>query len=313
MTNVLIFTDALVISCLLTLLTIGLTLTYLTTKVPNFAHGTFATVGIYVGLMVSKILGLSIYLGMLPGFLLGGAVALLQYLVFLKPMTKRNASITSLQIATIAFDILMVAILNVLADYIQTGFKIDSRTFLLASLDVSIMGIRGIVLVSPIMVISIVIALFLILNKTKFGIAMRATIENPQLAGTVGINTNLVYIVAWFIAGGLAGMVGSVITLWYIGNPNVGSDIFLINIFAAAVVGGIQKIHGAVIGGFVIGVSQSVIIRLLAGVVGAWIIPYQPLIPLIFMVVTLLIAPGGLTGINIRELSKKLRKKTDAQ
>ena len=313
MVDVLVFTDALVTSSILTLLTIGLTLTYLTTKVPNFAHGTFATVGIYIGLIVSKVLGQSIYLGMVPGFFLGGLVALFQYIAFLRPMIKKNASITSLEVATIAFDILMIAILNILADYIQTGFKIDSRTFLLASLDFSFFGLRGIVLVSPILVVALTVGLFLILNKTKFGIAMRATIENPPLAGTVGINTNLVYIVAWFIAGGLAGMVGSITTLWYIGNPNVGSDIFLINIFAAAVVGGIRKIHGAVIGGFVVGVTQSVIIRELAGVVGAWIIPYQPLIPLIAMVVTLLIAPDGITGIDTRKLSKKLRKKADAQ
>jgi len=313
MVDILIFTDALIISSLLTLLTIGLTLTYLTTKVPNFAHGTFATVGIYVGLVTSRILGLNIYYGMLPGFLLGGLVAVIQYIAFLRPMTKRNASTTTLMVATIAFDILLIAILNIFADYIQIGFHIESRYFLSAKSDFSIFGMRGIILVAPILVIAVVVSLFFLLNKTKFGIAMRATIENPPLAGTIGINTDLVYVLSWFIAGGLAGMAGSITTLWYIGNTNVGSDVFLISIFAAAVVGGIYNIYGAVIGGFVIGVTQSVIIRQLAGTVGAWIIPYQPLIPLIAMVVTLLIAPSGITGINAKALWKKLRRKTVAR
>jgi len=313
MVDVLIFTDALVTSSILTLLTIGLTLTYLTTKVPNFAHGTFATVGIYVGLVTSRILGLNIYYGMLPGFLLGGLVAVIQYIAFLRPMTKRNASTTTLMVATIAFDILLIAILNIFADYIQIGFHIESRYFLSAKSDFSIFGMRGIILVAPILVIAVVVSLFFLLNKTKFGIAMRATIENPPLAGTIGINTDLVYVLSWFIAGGLAGMAGSITTLWYIGNTNVGSDVFLISIFAAAVVGGIYNIYGAVIGGFVIGVTQSVIIRQLAGTVGAWIIPYQPLIPLIAMVVTLLIAPSGITGINAKALWKKLRRKTVAR
>jgi branched-chain amino acid transport system permease protein len=313
MVDILIFTDALVTSSILTLLTIGLTLTYLTTKVPNFAHGTFATVGIYVGLVASRIFGVSIYYGMLPGFILGGLVALLQYVAFLRPMTKRNASTTTLMVATIAFDILLIAILNIFADYVQKSFHVESRYFISASFDFSIFGTRGIILVAPILVVAVIVCLFLLLNKTKFGIAMRATIENPSLAGTVGINTNLVYVLSWFIAGGLAGMVGSITTLWYIGNTNVGSDNLLISIFAASVIGGIYDIYGAVIGGFVVGVTQSVIIRVLAGTVGAWIIPYQPLIPLIAMITTLLIAPSGITGINFEALRRRLGREADAQ
>jgi branched-chain amino acid transport system permease protein len=107
-------------------------------------------------------------------------------------------------------------------------------------------------------------------------------------------------------------MAGNITTLWYIGNTNVGSDVFLISIFAASVIGGIDDIYGAVVGGFVVGVTQSVIIRLLAGTVGAWIIPYQPLIPLIAMILTLLIAPGGITSINFEGVRRKLRRETDA-
>lgn len=72
MVDIIVFTDALVTSSLLTLLTIGLTLTYLTTKVPNFAHGTFASVGIYVGLVASKLLGLDVYYGLLPDLFSAG-------------------------------------------------------------------------------------------------------------------------------------------------------------------------------------------------------------------------------------------------
>lgn len=313
MVNVIVFTDALVTSSLLTLLTIGLTLTYLTTKVPNFAHGTFATVGIYVGLVTSKLFGLGIYYGLLPGFILGGVTALIQYVAVLRPMTKRNAPITTLMVATIAFDILLIAILNIFADYLLTGFHIASRTFLLTALDFSLFGLRGVIVVAPILVIAVVFGLYFLLTKTKFGIAMRATIENPPLAGTIGINTDLVYVVSWFIAGGLAGMAGSISTLWYIGNTDVGSNFFLISIFAASVIGGLRNIYGAVIGGFVIGVTQSVIIRELAGTVGAWIIPYQPLIPLLAMMITLLIAPSGITGTDFRALIKKMKRGRNAQ
>jgi branched-chain amino acid transport system permease protein len=215
-------------------------------------------------------------------------------------------------VATIAFDILLIAILNIFADYLQNSFRLSSRYFLLSPFDFEIFGLRGIIVVAPILVVAVVASLYLLLNKTKFGIAMRATIENPPLAGTIGINTNLVYIVSWFIAGGLAGMAGSVMSLWYIGNTDVGSNFFLISIFAAGVIGGIYNIYGAVIGAFIIGTVQSVLISELATSFGAWVIPYQPLIPLIAMVVTLLIAPSGIMGINYKALKKRLWRKSDA-
>lgn len=309
MADIIVFTDALVVASLLSLLTIGLTLTYLTTKVPNFAHGSFATVGMYTGLVTAELFKQNVYWALIPGFLFGGLTAVIQYIAVLRPLTKRNASVTTLMVATIAFDILLVSILNIVADYLQNTFKLQARDFLLAPFDFTFIGTRGIVFVAPALVVASVVSLYLLLTKTKLGIAMRATIENPPLAGTVGVNTALVYVISWFIAGGLAGMAGSIIPLWYISSTNVGDTYFLTSFFAAAVVGGLYNIYGAVIGGLVVGVAQSVAILELANVFGSWIIPYQPLIPLIAMVTTLMIAPRGITGINFQALKKKIRRK----
>jgi len=311
MVDVFIFTDAIVTSSILALLTIGLTLTYLTTRVPNFAHGSFGTVGIYVGLVVTEVYGLNVYLGLIPGFFVGGLVAVAQYVLFLRPMTRRNASIATLMVATIAFDIFLIAVLNIFADYLQS-LHVTARGFYLTHLDFTLFGFKGLIFVAPIMVVGVVLGLYLLLNKTKFGIAMKATIENPPLAGTVGINTDLVYIISWFLAGGTAGLTGAVISLWYIGNPDVGSSFFLISIFAAAVLGGVYNIYGAIIGGFVVGIASSVIIDVLALSIGTWIIPYQPIIPLIAMIITLLIAPNGITGVNLGELKKKIGREKNA-
>jgi branched-chain amino acid transport system permease protein len=313
--ELIVFTDALVYSSLLTLMTVGLTLTYLTTKVPNFAHGTLATLGIYVALVVSKLFGLNVYYGLIPSFIVGGAAAVLQYIAILKPLTKRNASITILMVATIAFELLLLSGLNIFADYLSKQFHILSTFFQLTSLDFSIIGERGVIIVSPILVVGTVISLYLLLMKTKFGIAMRATIENPSLAGTVGINTNLVYTISWFIAGGTAGLAGALLPLWFIGNTDTGS-VLLISIFAAAVAGGLFNIYGAVIGGYLVGVAEIVLIRVLALApepFGAWVIPYRPIIPLIAMVITLLIAPSGITGIDLQKLRKRIGRGKGAQ
>jgi len=306
-----VFKDAIVFSSLLTLLTIGLTLTYLTTKVPNFAHGSIATVGIYVALILTKLLGLNIYLGLLPSFMLGGLVAILQYIVVLRPLSKRNASITTMMVATISFEFLLLSGLNILADYLSRSFLILSRYFLLKNFDFFFMGERGVLFISPILVIAITLGLFLLLTKTKFGVAMRATIENPPLAGTVGINADLVYIVSWFIAGGLAGLAGCLLPLWFIGNPDTGSFI-LISIFAAAVTGGLYNIYGAIIGGYVVGFAEIGLIRFMATLpdpFGAWIIGYRPVIPLLAMVITLMLAPSGITGIDLKRIMRRFGRK----
>jgi len=307
-----IIQDIIVNSSILSLLTLGLTLTYLTTKVPNFAHGSFAVVGIYATLTVSQVYKFGVYSGLGLGFLLGGLVALAQYFVMLRPLSKRNASIVTLMVATIAFDIILIAIYNIYANYLTTAFHIISLEFNLFYLDINILGNPGVVIISPIVLIGVVAALYTLLTRTKFGIAMRATIENPPLAGTIGINTDQIYIASWFLAGGIAGIAGALMPLWYISYPEVGSDVFLIAIFSAAVVGGLYNIWGGLIGGLVVGITETVVIIGLSGYVGSWIIPYQPLVPLIAMMVTLLIAPSGLTGVNYNALKKRFRRKQNA-
>lgn len=304
----LLLQDILIYSSILALLTVGLNLTYLTTKVPNFAHATFAMVGAYVAFATTNVLHLYVYTSTVPAFLLGGLTALLLFLLVLRPLTKRGASIVTLMIATIAFDILLVSVLWIFAYYLTNMYKIVSIDFTLSPFDFYIAGYQGVVLVAPIALAGVVAALYLLLNKTKFGIAMRATIENPPLAGTIGINTDLIYIVSWFIAGGIAGLAGALIPLWFITYPDVGSNVYLLAIFAAAVVGGLYNVWGGVVGGIVIGIAETVVIVWLTDLVGTWIIPYQPMIPLAAMIATLLIAPSGLTGINLKLLSKKLRR-----
>jgi len=99
------------------------------------------------------------------------------------------------------------------------------------------------------------------------------------------------------LGGGLAGIAGALMSMWFQGDPNLG--VFLIpSIFAASISGGFASIYGAIAGGILIGMSEILGTRFLAGEFGSWLIAYRPLIPLLFIVVTLLVAPRGLTGIN---------------
>jgi len=300
-----ILRDAITFANLLTLLSIGLSLTYMTTKVPNFAHGSFATLGIYIVLTITELWKLNLYISLLIAPFLGGLAALSLYKLILKPLMKRGASLVSLMIATLAFDLVLLSFLNIYADYLTKTFKIKSRVFNLRGYDLKIDEYPAIFPISLILSISLIIILHLLLTKTKFGISMRATIENPSLASVMGINTDLVYSTSWFIAGSLAGIAGCLLPIRFIGNPDTGTTM-IASVFAASIVGGLLNIYGAILGGYLIGLTEVLGTNYLA-MFDPGIIPYRPIIPLIAMVITLLLAPKGLSSINWYKIIKKFR------
>jgi len=298
-----IFSDAIIFASLLALLSIGLTLTYLTTRVPNFAHASFATIGIYIALIATKVWDTSPYIAIPIAFVVSGVVAVALYTFILKPLIRKGASQAIQMVATLAFDLVMIAMLNITADFIVKTYKVTSREFSLRSYDGEFMGLPLIVFVAPIAIAILAITLHLMLRKTKFGIAMRAATANSDLAGIVGINVKLVYGVSWLLGGGIAGIAGALMSLWFQGDPNLGPQL-IPSIFAASIAGGFLSIYGAIAGGLLLGFTEVLGTRFLAGEFGAWLIAYRPLIPLVFIVATLLLAPRGLAGINWSKLRR---------
>jgi len=296
--------DAIVFASLLSMLSAGLTLTYMTTRVPNFAHGDFAAINMYLTLFLTGVLGVDPYLGIPAGFLIGGLLALALYLLVLKPLTDRGAGYVILMIATIAYSMILYSGINIIADYLSSTYKVVTRLFILKSYDFEVFGQQGVVVVAPFMTAAVVASLHLLLNKTRFGIAMRAAIENPSLAGVVGINVNLTYAMSWFISGGLAGAAGALIPLWLMCNPDMGMRL-IVSVFAASIVGGLMNIYGAFLGGILIGFAEVLGTSYLSILIGSEVIPYRPIIPLAIMSLMLLFAPRGLTGIPWRDLLKR--------
>jgi len=280
----------------------------MTTKVPNFAHGSFAAMTTYITLILVRILKTNPYFSMGLGFILGGIIALALYQVILKPLLDRGASYIVLMIATIAYDMILYSLINILADYLTKTYKIPTTLYILKSYDFRVFHQPCIFIVAPVTAILVIIFLYLLLTKTRFGIAMRAAIENPALAGVVGINVNLTYAASWFIAGGLAGVAGALLPLWLMCNPDIGGRL-IVSVFAASIVGGLTNIYGAFLGGILIGMAEVLGTGYLSLTIGTWIAPYRPIIPLVIMAVTLLFAPQGLTGIGLKFLKRRSGEK----
>ncbi len=299
---------------------VGLTLTYMTTKVPNFAHTDFVVFAIFTGATTFVLGNLSSpYLTVPLALVTGGIVAVSMYLFVMKPLTKRGSGIVVLMIATLAVDIVLTAVIGaVFIDYIQSKFgrTLANKGYYLFALnqlpDFRVFGQQGILFVAPFVLVAMTVSIYFLLNKTRFGVAMRASIENPNLARILGINVDRVYLVSWFIAGSLAGLGGGLYSIQSPTPPNTAT-LLIVDVFAGSVLGGIGSIYGAIAGGLIVGVSENYVISALTNFVnnnygfdaGSQVAVFQKGIPLAVMIITLLVIPKGLASVDWR---KKLRR-----
>lgn len=298
-----ILIDGIVYASVLAVLCVGLSLTYKITNVPNFSHATFAVLGMYMALITVKIFDSNPYMAIPLAFVVSGLTSVFLYFGIIRVLQKRKSSYLSLIIATLSFDIFMIGVLNILADFILNTFQVTSRDFTLRSYDYIISGIPMVLIVSIVVLCSLVLGLYYLLYYTKFGISMRASIENKNLAQVFGIDTNKIFCVSWFLSGGLGGIAGVLMSVWFQGDPNL-SAILIPSLFAGSIVGGFSSIYGAILGGIIVGFSEIVGTNILASSFGYWIVPYRPLVSFLFITVTLLVVPKGLAHIIPKMVAK---------
>ena len=288
----------------------GITIIYMATGTFNFTHASLIAWGFYVVFSLFSILGGSPYYYVVLAALFSGFIGVLIYYSVNRRLLRARASMVTLMMSTLGIDLILFAFINIFADYLTEVYKLPARYFVLELKD-AVLGVVGgapikaIGVVLPAVVIAITVVLHLFLTRTKFGIAMRATIENPNLASLLGINPEAVYVMAWFIGGALAGLSGGLLAMVVSGYPAIGMTL-IVSFFSGAIVGGLYSVFGSLLGGLLIGLSEYIGIYSLSEVMGGGILAYRPIIPLIIMAVTLLIYPRGLGGINWGRVRRRL-------
>ncbi len=134
------------------------------------------------------------------------------------------------------------------------------------------------------------VAIHLMLTRTKLGKAMRAISDDKSLAAVTGIHTELVTTIVWVLSGVLAGLAGGVLALNVASfDPNVGVT-FLFVIFAAVVFGGIGRPYGAMLGALVIGLAVEVSAVFISSA-------YKQDVAFLVLVGVLLLRPQGLASL----------------
>jgi len=277
-----LFLNGLMAGTILAIPAIGLTAIFAVLRFTNFALASHMTIGAYAGFVANVGFGLPIIPALIAAFVVAGIVGWLSDDFVLKPL--RATGFVTTAIGSIALTIL-------LENMIRFGFGNQMRGYdLPLRRDWSFWGLR----VSPQQVENLVIALvvmamlFTFLKMTRTGKAMRAVADNPMLAAIKGINAEMVARLVSFISMGLAGLGGMLIGLDTTIDPLVGFKTIL-SIFAAAVVGGLGSIPGAIVGALVVGIGEEMSLLFLSPA-------YRTAVGFLAILLILTFRPRGILG-----------------
>ncbi len=268
---------------------VGYSMVYGTLKFINFAHGSVAMVGAYIVLALAvTVLHLPLVAAVLLAMVLTALLGVGLERVAYRPL-RRAPKLAPLTTAVAASLILDAAVMIIFGADIKT-FNLPARR-----------GFKiGPVFITPIQVIIIItslalmLALYLLLSRTKLGTAIRAVADDLQLAEITGANSDRLISAVFAIGSALAAVAGALIGMDTNLQPTMGF-VMTVKAFAAVVLGGLGNVYGAMLGGLIIGVVENL---------GVWYIPpvWKDTIAYTILIVVLFWRPAGLFG-----------KKEDAQ
>jgi branched-chain amino acid transport system permease protein/neutral amino acid transport system permease protein len=242
--------NGIISGAVLAMAAIGFTVMFAVLRFPNFSIGGHLAIGAYAGWMANTAFGMPLPIALICGFVVAGGVGVASDFVVLHPL--RRAAPITLAIASVAISIFMENVLRFCFGNDLRNLDLPlQRDWLLGSFRVGPQQLENALL--AIVAMLVLLALF---TLTQTGRAMRATADNVDLAGVKGIDTERITRLVTFLGMGLAGAAGVLLGADTSIEPLIGLKV-LLSVFAAAVLGGLGSIPGAVLGAFVIGIAEE--------------------------------------------------------
>lgn len=267
------------------LIAVGYSLVFGILRLVNFSHGAVYAFGAEMSMLF-----IGMKFGIVPGIfasvIVTGFLGIMIDKLALKPLRKKK----SMPIASL---ITTIGISNIVTNLLIVFIGSEKRNFpeLVKSGTIKVGGISITNTQILMCVVSLILMLILvvIVYKTQIGLAMRASEQNSKAANMMGVNVNFVISFTFFLAGVSAAIAGSLVGSYYqIVYPNMGFMAGL-KAFAAAVLGGIGSLPGALLGGLIIGVSESMAATFLGST-------YRDSVAFVILIIVLIIRPNGLFG-----------------
>jgi branched-chain amino acid transport system permease protein len=298
--------NGLVLGSVYALVALGYTMVYGILGLINFAHGEVVMIGAMVALAaVSMLMTAAPEMSPLLMIAVAAILSIITCMVLAFSMERlayrplRNAPRLAPLITAIGISILLQNIAMIIwgrkYKTVPELFEFDTHIIFganITDLQVIIIGVSAILMT----------LLLLVVNFTKLGRAMRATSENQKVAGLMGININKIISATFMIGAGLGAIAGILVA----GNYSVAhySMGFMLGLkaFTAAVLGGIGNLGGAVLGGLLLGLIESIgagyIGQLTGGFLGSH---YQDVFAFVVLIVVLVFRPTGIMGERVAE------------
>ncbi len=281
---------------------IGLTLIFGILNFANVAHGDYMTIGAYAALFIvgSLLPQVGIEGKGLGPFTFGypllialplavAVVALLAValdIAIYRRLRERGVNNVVLAMASLGLAIALRGLVQMIWSGDVQRLPRETRKFYQWPMDVRVPPDAIFIMIVTII---LVVAVYLVLTRTRMGKAMRATADNPNLALVSGIDTRRVIWSTWIMGAALAATAGILLAVFQAQLLPVMGWRFLIPLFAAVILGGIGNPYGALVGAFIIGVTSEVSTQ--------WINPsYKPAVAFAIMIAVLLVRPRGIFG-----------------
>jgi branched-chain amino acid transport system permease protein len=265
------------------LISIGLTLIFGVLRVVNFAHGEFLMIAMYASFWLFHQYGLDPYVSIPVVVALLFVVGVIAMLLVIRPILRASPS---MQIAaTVGLSTLLqnLALVTLSANYRSVETKLSRMVLSIGPL---VMGVSR--LVAFLVALAITGLLFLFLQRTYLGKAIRCTAQDRTAALLMGINIDRVYLLAFAIGSALVGVAGALLMQLYPVFPTVGT-YFVLAAFVVVVLGGLGNLTGALLGGFIIGLVEAFS--------GFYVPELKEAVYFVVFIIVLLVRPTGLFGV----------------
>jgi urea transport system permease protein len=278
---------------ILLLAALGLSLTFGQMGVINMAHGEFLMVGAYAAYVTQQVISspsLSVVAAVPVAFVFAGLLGLLLEVVLIRWMYKRPLD-------TLLVTVGVSLVLRQLAQDVfgAQGDAVTSPSWLGGRISVFGYEWPHRQLFTIVLAVGSLGALNAVLKYSSFGRRIRATVQNRELAETLGVSTRVVDRITFFLGSGLAGVGGVAIALISGTNPNLGMS-YIIPAFLVVVVGGVGQLKGTVIAAWAIGVVTAFLTDWISG-------SMAQVLTFALVVIFLTVRPQGLFTVRTRSLA----------
>jgi branched-chain amino acid transport system permease protein len=279
------------------LVALGYTMVYGIIRLINFAHGDFIMVGGYTLYFTVPILlhnmGLPAWVGVIAAIVVCAAVGVTVELVAYRPVRRKGTSMSAL-ITAIAMSLLLENLAQAIPAMGPNQRVISDAIF--DTKPVNILGVstNQTAILTIVIAALVMAALQLFVQKTKLGRAMRAVSENKNASTLVGINVNRTIVITFAIGSSLAAVAALMYCAQYHGVTTTMGSMLGLKAFVSAVLGGIGLIPGAMLGGYILGVAESMTKAYISS-------RYTDAVVFGILILMLSIKPTGLLGKNRKE------------